>query len=127
MLSAHGGLHPPSLLSIPARCLEALEFTAFSLTRWNQGGLLKVLLASSLAGVASESYLILPLTPRSGSHRDDTQEQPTRADEERSLYLSLCREPDLSALEPGQETLVRGGSGLRGITAYCWKYVSLVK
>lgn len=77
---------PPSPRSVSARTLEALEFTALGLTRWDQGGLLKVLLASSLAGVASESYLILPLTPRdSGSQRDDPQEQPTRVDEERSV------------------------------------------
>lgn len=50
-----GGLHPPSPRSIPARSLEALEFTALGLTRRDQGGLLKVLLASSQAGVASES------------------------------------------------------------------------
>lgn len=92
-----GGAHTPSTPTFvinspgnpPAKCpvrsLEALEFTALGLSRWDESGLLKVLLALSLVREASEHHLTSVLTLRDpGSHHDYTQEQLIWVDGEKT-------------------------------------------
>lgn len=83
------------ILCIPAYCLQALEFSALGLSRWDESGLLKVLLASGLVGEASELYLILLLTPREpGSLRSNSHGQMVRVlFASCSLLLCPCKEP----------------------------------
>lgn len=89
-LSAPQGIHPPSALCVPTCSPEALEFTALGLSRWEESGRLKVLLASSLEGEASELHLTPVLTLRDpGSYYDSIQEQLMWVDGKRSVCFLL--------------------------------------